>query len=157
MSRVIKIIALVGGVAALGLLVASTSFASAHAKKAAQFKKPQFTLHATIVIRSDEQKGKKGSDGNWHDAFLPANFKALKGVKVKVTVFNYDDMPHTFTSPSLKVNKTIKAGSETKPSKTTFSFKPKKAGKFLWWCALPCDPWAMSHVGYMRGYVKVAA
>jgi heme/copper-type cytochrome/quinol oxidase subunit 2 len=109
------------------------------------------------VIKSDEQQGKKGPDGKWHDAFLPANFTALAGVPVRVTVFNYDDMPHSFTSSALHVNKVIPSAKGEKPSKTTFVFTPKKAGKFLWWCAVPCDPWAMGHAGYMRGYVKVVA
>jgi hypothetical protein len=40
----------------------------------------------------------------------------------------------------------------------TFTFTaPKKAGRYQWWCAVPCDPWAMAHDGYMRGYVTVSA
>ena len=159
MSRVIKIIGLAGGVAALGLLVASASLASTHAKhaKKAHAVKVQ---HVRIVIKSDDEHGKKGSDGKWHDSFLPANFKVHKGAKVVVTVKNFDDMPHSFTSPSLHVNKVIKAAKDVKNGKvkgvtTRFSFKAKRAGKFLWWCNKPCDPWAMAHVGFMRGYVKV--
>jgi len=151
MNRIVKIVAAAASVAALGLLIASASLASTHATKAHKAK----TQHVRIVIKSDEEHGKKGSDGKWHDAFLPANLKVKAGAKVVVTVKNYDDMPHSFTSPTLHLNKIIKAGGEKKPSTTTFSFKAKKAGKFLWWCAIPCDPWAMSHVGFMRGYVRV--
>jgi len=117
----------------------------------------QGAQNVKLVIKSDEQKAKKGPDGNWHDAFLPANFSVEAGDVVNVTVYNYDDMPHTFTSSGLGTNETIAAGSEEKPSKTTFTFDaPSKAGSYEWLCALPCDPWAMNHIGYMRGRVTVA-
>lgn len=109
-----------------------------------------------LVIKSDTEKGKIGPDGNWHDAFLPANFSVKAGATVHVTVYNYDDMPHTFTADQLGTNVTIPGGSEDKPSKTTFTFHaPSKAGSYEWYCAIPCDPWAMSHDGFMRGHVTV--
>ncbi|MGE5282040.1 MAG: cupredoxin domain-containing protein [Chloroflexota bacterium] len=109
-----------------------------------------------LVIKSDEEHGKKGSDGNWHDAYLPADFSIKAGATVKVTVYNYDDMPHTFTAPGLGVNATIAAGSEDKASKTTFTIDaPQEAGSYEWFCALPCDPWAMTHAGFMKGDVTV--
>lgn len=109
-----------------------------------------------LVIKSDEEHGKKGSDGQWHDAYLPADFSVEAGDTVHVTVYNYDDMPHSFTAPGLKVNEEVAAGSEEKPSKTTFTFQaPQKAGSYEWLCALPCDPWAMSHDGFMKGHVTV--
>jgi len=109
-----------------------------------------------LVIKSDEEKGKKGSDGNWHDAFLPADFSVKAGETVRVTVYNYDDMPHSFTSAPLGTNATIPGGSEDKPSETTFTFHaPQKAGSYEWYCAMPCDPWAMSNDGFMKGRVTV--
>ena len=109
-----------------------------------------------LVIKSDEEKGKKGSDGNWHDAYLPADFSVKAGATVKVTVYNYDDMPHSFTAAQLGTNAMIPGGSEDKPSKTTFTFQaPQKAGSYEWYCAMPCDPWAMSHDGFMKGRVTV--
>jgi len=153
-----------GVVAALGLFVAAvasaaslgaTAPAAKPSAKAPSYKAPQFTLQATIVIRSDEEKGKKGPDGKWHDAFLPANFTALKGVPVKVTIYNYDDMPHSFNAPGLHVNQVIMPGSESKPSSVTFTFTPKKKGSFVWHCDPKCDPWAMAHWGFMKGHVTV--
>jgi len=109
-----------------------------------------------LVVKSDEEHAKKGSDGAYHDAYLPADFSVKAGATVKVTVYNYDDMPHTFTDPGLGTNVEIAAGDESKPSKTTFTFHaPQKAGSYEWFCALPCDPWSMSHKGFMRGDVKV--
>lgn len=112
--------------------------------------------HVNLVIKSDTEHGKKGSDGQWHDAYLPANFTVQQGDEVVVTVRNYDDMPHTFTAPGLKVSAVIPKGSETKAGVATFTFTASKAGSYLWWCALPCDPWSMSHLGFMRGHVTVA-
>lgn len=115
-----------------------------------------------LVIKTDAEHGRLGPDGKWHDAFLPANFTVHAGDRVKVTVYNYDTGQHSFTSSSLSatalINQTIPAGSPTAPSKTTFTFTaPDQPGQYAWWCALPCDPWAMAHVGYMRGNVTVAA
>jgi hypothetical protein len=110
-----------------------------------------------ISVKSDEEHGKMGADGNWHDAFLPADFLVQPGAVVRVTVYNYDEGEHTFTAPGLGTDVKIPAGSEAKPAVTTFTFRaPQKTGRYEWFCALPCDPWAMSHNGFMRGYVSVA-
>jgi plastocyanin len=109
-----------------------------------------------LTIKSDTEKGKKGSDGAWHDALLPADFSVKAGATVSVTVYNYDDMPHSFDSSGLGTNVTIPGGSENKPSETTFTFRaPQKAGSYDWYCAMPCDPWAMAHNGFMKGRVTV--
>jgi plastocyanin len=109
-----------------------------------------------IVAKSDEEQAKLGPEGAWHDAFLPADFSVKPGATVRVTVYNYDEGAHTFTSAGLGANVTIAAGSAEKPSVTTFTFRaPVKAGRYSWYCAIPCDPWAMGHDGYMRGHVTV--
>lgn len=67
-------------------------------------------------------------------------------------------MPHSFTSQSLGVDQVIAGGSASRPTKVTFTFiAPSKTGRYLWWCALPCDPYSMATIGYMRGYVTVGA
>jgi plastocyanin len=114
------------------------------------------TQRVTLRIKSDTEHGKRGADGNWHDAFLPANFSVRAGDTVKVTVLNYDDMPHSFTSPMLGLDEGIPAGSARAPHKTTFTFTaPSTGGRYMWWCALPCDPYSMDHFGFMRGFVNV--
>jgi len=119
--------------------------------------RPGAAENVKIIVKSDEEHGKMGSDGNWHDAFLPADFSVKPGSLVRVTVYNYDEGEHSFTSSGLGTNVTIAAGSEAKPAVTTFTFRaPQKAGHYEWYCALPCDPWAMSHNGFMRGFVSVA-
>lgn len=117
---------------------------------------PTKVENVKVTIKSDEEHGKIGPDGAWHDAFLPADFSVKAGSLVRVTVYNYDEGEHTFTAPGLGTNVTISAGSEDKPAVTTFTFRaPQKAGRFEWFCAIPCDPWAMSNDGFMRGYVSV--
>jgi plastocyanin len=111
-----------------------------------------------LVMKSDTEKAEKGPDGQYHDAVLPGNFTIHAGDRVTVTVYNYDDMPHSFTATDLSVNQTIRAGSENAPSKTTFTFTaPTSAGKYQWWCSMPCDPYSMSTDGLMKGTVNVAA
>ncbi len=115
------------------------------------------TENITIIVKSDDEHAKKGPEGTWHDAFLPANFTVKPGATVTVTAVNYDEGAHSFTSPTLGTNVIIPAGSAKHPRATTFTFHaPKKAGNYLWYCNQPCDPFSMSHIGFMRGYVKVA-
>jgi plastocyanin len=112
-----------------------------------------------LLVKTDVEHGRRGPDGKWHDAFLPGDFTVHPGDTVTVTVENYDSSPHTFTAPSMGVNAIIPGGgSVSSPHETTFTFTaPKTAGKYQWWCSIPCDPWAMAHDGYMRGFVTVAA
>jgi plastocyanin len=135
---------------------APASSASAPAANAVAAPAP-LTQSVTLLIKSDTEKARRGSDGQWHDAFLPGGFSVKAGATVKVTVWNYDSA-HSFTAPSLGVNQTLKGGTQKAPHMTTFTFKaPSKAGSYQWFCAMPCDPWAMAHNGYMRGIVKVTA
>lgn len=173
MTRLRRYFLHIGLVAALGLLAAGIATAAPGAKTATHASKARRAVqHVKLVIKSDDEHGKKGSDGKWHDAYLPASFTVHKGVKVVVTVMNYDDMPHSFTATKglftlkgKKLNATIRAAKDIeskneeteklKPTKTTFTFIARKRGKFLWYCALPCDPWSMTHIGFMKGYVTV--
>jgi plastocyanin len=115
-------------------------------------------LSMTINIKTDAEHGRLGPGGVWHDAFLPANFSVKAGQTVTINFLNYDNGPHTFTSPSLGVNAIIPGGNGSIAKETTFTFKaPSKPGTYEWWCSTPCDPWAMKHLGYMRGIVTVRA
>lgn len=112
----------------------------------------------TMIVKSDEEHARKGPEGEWHDAFLPARIAAAPGQRVNVTVYNYDEGDHSFTSPTLGLNVTLPGGLPKAPHKTTFSFvAPKRAGRYEWFCIFPCDPWAMTNTGYMHGYVTVTA
>jgi hypothetical protein len=111
-----------------------------------------------MSFKSDVEHGRKGPDGAWHDAAVPAIFTVHAGAKITVDAFNYDVAPHSFTGPSLSVNQVLPKGTATNPTETKFTFTaPTTPGRYPWWCVFPCDPWAMSHDGYMRGYVTVTA
>ena len=103
---------------------------------------------------------KLGPDGKMHDAFTPADFTVTQNRPVEVTVYSYDNAPHSMTVPALNLNPTI-APSTTNgvPAVTTYTFTPTKSGKFLWNCDLPCDGdtngWAMANPGFMSGYITV--
>lgn len=120
----------------------------------------------TMIIVGHEL-GQKGTDGRLHDTTYGAGFKVKKGQLVTVTVYNFDEGPHTITASGLKLNVTIPgAKNEEKgiPSKTIFTFKATKTGKFRWYCTIPCDKhgkyWAMKNkgqLGFMAGYITVTA
>jgi plastocyanin len=134
----------------------SSSQATAPAAQPAATQAP-LTQSLTLLVRSDTEKARRGPDGQWHDAFLPGDFSVKAGATVTVTVWNYDSA-HSFNAPELGINATLKGGTLKSPHETTFTFKaPSKPGSYQWFCALPCDPWAMAHDGYMRGFVKVTA
>ena len=58
--------------------------------------------------------------------------------------------------PKLGLSLMIPKGSAGHASSATVTFRPKTRGTFVWHCMAPCDPWAMSHVGYMEGRITVA-
>lgn len=135
--------------------------------------KGQSTQSVSMEILNGERAkklGHLGPDGKGHDMYLPSDVSVKVGDKVTVTVTNYDEGPHTFTAPALGVNATIKPAIDADkgiPGKTTFTFTATKAGKFRWYCMLPCDGkqkgWAMTPGSsgpdqdrYMAGYVVAA-
>lgn len=146
----------------IGTLVALAAFAVASATASSTK-----TVTQTMVIVG-HSLGAKGSDGLRHDTTLGASFTVPQGSHVTVTVYNYDEGPHTITAPTLGLNVRI-AGAKNEekgiPSQKTFTFTAAKAGKFLWFCSLPCDAgqgyWDMKSpskkIGFMAGYITVTA
>jgi heme/copper-type cytochrome/quinol oxidase subunit 2 len=51
----------------------------------------------------------------------------------------------------------IRPGSLAHPSLTTFTFTAPRAGTYTWQCMGQCDPYALTHDGFMRGRVTVLA
>lgn len=90
---------------------------------------------------------KPGPDGKLHDAFSVTDFDVHAGQAVKLVINNTDDVPHSITSPQAGVNILVRPGTHA------YTLIVRKAGRFLWYCMQPCDPFSMSHVGYMRGYI----
>jgi membrane fusion protein, multidrug efflux system len=114
-------------------------------------------VQLTLSVNPPPLGGAKSPTGEVVDAFVPGTFTMTVGTTYDVTVYNYDFMPHTWTSPSLNVNAQVAPALAKKPSVTHFTITPTKAGTFQWFCATPCDAWSMSHNGFMRGVVTVTA
>jgi heme/copper-type cytochrome/quinol oxidase subunit 2 len=94
---------------------------------------------------------KLGPDKKKHDVFTKTNFAVKVGQALKLKINNTDDVPHSITAPVPGVNITVKPGVHT------YSLVVKEAGKFQWFCIIPCDTdangWAMQNAGYMSGYI----
>src|SRR5205807_5663115 len=59
-------------------------------------------LPAKSIKLAMKPDAKPGSDGKTHDALVPsAEITVKAGQTVRLTILNYDDMPHSFTSPGL--------------------------------------------------------
>lgn len=110
-----------------------------------------------IDVKSDAESARLGPDGSYHDAFVPSALTLRAGVPVTITIYNYDDMPHSFTSPALSLDQFVSGGDARSPSKVTFTFTPTKPGVYVWYCATPCDDWAMTHDFFMLGNITVTA
>ncbi len=119
----------------------------------------------TLVVKGDLSLG---SDNKTHDTFVPCNFTIYSGQVVNLTTVNYDDMPHSFTSPTLGIDFQIPSSQTIGvPAVSHFQFSESKAGAYRWWCADPCDldagGWAMTtgsdgqpgQIGFMGGFVTV--
>ena|SRR5450759_110615 len=97
---------------------------------------------------------KWASDHKKHDAFTQTNFAAKVGQTVTLRIDNKDEGEHSITSPVIGVNVVIKPGVHN------YTFVVNKAGRFQWYCMVPCDSdakgWAMQNPGYMSGYITAS-
>lgn len=99
------------------------------------------------VFLSVSPEIKPGPNGKLHDAFSVTNFEVRAGHAVKLVINNTDSAVHSITAPGAGVNILIRPGTHT------YTLLVRKTGRFQWYCMKPCDPYAMSHTGYMRGYI----
>jgi heme/copper-type cytochrome/quinol oxidase subunit 2 len=94
---------------------------------------------------------KLGPDGKKHDVFTKTDFAVKVGQPLKLRINNTDDVPHSITAPVADVNITIQPGTHT------YKLVVKQAGRFQWFCIIPCDSdshgWAMQNAGFMSGYI----
>jgi heme/copper-type cytochrome/quinol oxidase subunit 2 len=93
---------------------------------------------------------KPGADGKLHDAFSVTNFYAHAGQPVKLVINNTDTAAHSIVAPGAGVRIMVKPGMHT------YTLLVRKAGRFQWFCMMPCDPYSMAHDGYMRGYITAS-
>ncbi len=111
---------------------------------------PAVVVHVSIEdVKTPEgsEPAYVGPDGKVGASNL---FSVKARTEVEVVVDNESMQPHSFTSPALGLNVAI--GPETK---VPFRFDAPGPGSYEWYCDVPCGPWVMSHVGYMKGNVTV--
>jgi plastocyanin len=108
------------------------------------------TTVAKVVDLKVIAEGKKGPEGTLHDEFTVTEFNVKVGQPVTLHIDNTDDTAHSITSAEAGVNIVVQPGTHN------YTLTVSKAGKFQWNCALPCDPWAMVHPGYMAGYITAS-
>lgn len=93
---------------------------------------------------------KPGADGKLHDAFSVTNFYVHAGQAIKLVINNTDDAVHSIVAPGAGVSIMVKPGTHT------YTLLVRKAGRFEWFCGMPCDPYSMTHDGYMRGFITAS-
>ena len=97
---------------------------------------------------------KLAADGKKHDAFTKTDFAVKVGEPLKLRIDNTDDVDHSITSPVAGVN------IDAKPGTHTYTLVVHSAGRFQWYCMIPCDSdangWAMQNPGYMSGYITAS-
>jgi len=93
---------------------------------------------------------KPGADGKLHDAFSVTNFYVHAGQPIKLVINNTDSAEHSIVAPGAGVSITVKPGIHT------YTLLVRKAGRFEWFCGMPCDPYSMAHDGYMRGFITAS-
>jgi uncharacterized cupredoxin-like copper-binding protein len=94
---------------------------------------------------------KRGPDGKLHDSFSKTNFAVKVGQPTQLRIDNKDEGTHSITSPQTGVSIVVLPGIHT------YTITATTAGRFEWLCIIPCDTdakgWAMTHPGYMAGYI----
>ncbi|MCW3032062.1 MAG: hypothetical protein QOK19_2387 [Solirubrobacteraceae bacterium] len=94
---------------------------------------------------------KRGPDGQLHDSFSKTDFAVKVGQPTQLRIDNKDASTHSITSPQTGVSIVVLPGVHT------YTIKATVAGRFEWLCIIPCDSdakgWAMTHPGYMAGYI----
>lgn len=125
-------------------------FSSATASRKVHTTAPTTVVHVSISnvkTPGGSQPAYVGPSGAVGAATL---FSVKAHTEVEVVVVNHDTGPHTFDAPALGLDVAIGPDSTV-----TFRFDAPGAGTYRWYCDVPCGPWVMSHVGYMKGDVTV--
>lgn len=143
---------LMAGLAALVILAFALPGAGGHHASGAMTMPMSPTANTPVtgapnISLSVAGGNKLGPDGKMHDSFSQTDFAVRVGQPVLLRIDNADSAPHSITAPATGVSITVLPGIHT------YSLVATTAGRFEWFCVLPCDPWSMTHAGYMAGYI----
>jgi hypothetical protein len=143
---------IVAGLAALVILCLALVAAGGHHANGAMTMPMSPAANAPVtgapnISLSVAGGNKLGPDGKMHDSFSQTDFAVKVGQPVLLRIDNADSAPHSISAPATGVSITVLPGVHT------YSLVATTAGRFEWFCVLPCDPWSMTHAGYMAGYI----
>jgi plastocyanin len=157
------VLGILGGVAVLAALIMSTVALVQSSNKAvttitrtvaaatASTGASSSAAKLPVIEFSVAGSAKRAPDGKMHDAFSKTNFAVRVGQTVELKIDNKDESPHSITSAEAGVNIMVMPGVHT------YTINVKQPGHFEWVCIIPCDSeangWAMTHPGYMAGYI----
>jgi hypothetical protein len=95
---------------------------------------------------------KLGPDGKKHDAYSQTEFAVKAGRPLTLRIDNTDSQAHSITSTAAGVEIIALPGTHD------YTLLVKNPGRYWWRCMIVCDGsangWAMTHVGYMSGYIS---
>jgi uncharacterized cupredoxin-like copper-binding protein len=115
---------------------------------------PVAAVPAPVITLSVAGSNKLGPDGKMHDSFSKTNFAVKVGKPTQLRIDNKDAGTHSITAPGTGVAIVVLPGVHT------YTINATTAGRFEWICIIPCDSdakgWAMTHPGYMAGYVTAS-
>ncbi len=141
------------GIATLALVVASQNHTSTMVMPSAPVAAIPSAPAAHTISFSVAGSIKKGPDGKMHDAFSRTNFAVKVGKPTQMRIDNKDASSHSITAPGTGVSIIVEPGVHT------YTVIATTAGRYKWMCVIPCDSgangWAMTHPGYMAGYLTV--
>ena len=109
--------------------------------------------HITVTVVSAAMQIAKGTDGLFHDAFVPAFFVLKARQPTYITIVNFSQVRHTFVASGLNLAIDVKPGGrgsagEPAPSSTTLMLAEVVPGTYTWTCTIECDghnqQWAMA-------------
>ncbi|HTZ88205.1 MAG TPA: hypothetical protein VMB05_16185 [Solirubrobacteraceae bacterium] len=133
--------------AAIGVTISVIANSVMHHHRAGMMGASRAVASAERVSLYLAPSSKPGPGGERYDAFSKTNFTVKVGQPVQMTIDNRDDVVHSITSTAAGVSIVVMPGTHT------YTLLVRKAGRFKWVCAYPCDPFSMGHLGYMQGYI----
>ncbi len=107
------------------------------------------TVQPTVYLTVSPEI-RPAADGKLHDAFSTTNFYVHTGQPIQLVIDNTDSAAHSIVAPGAGVSIMVKPGTHT------YTLLVRKAGRFQWFCGMPCDPYSMTHDGYMRGFITAS-
>lgn len=109
---------------------------------------------ARVLDVTINPESKLGPDDKRHDAFSTTEFAVKIAQPLTLRIDNTDTQPHSITSPLAGVNIVVLPGTHS------YTLIVRRAGRFPWRCIMVCDTgaagWAMTHRGYMSGYITAS-